>query len=70
MTTIIRMPEVERRTAMSGSRIYRLMGRGEFPRSVKIGARAVGWSLEEINSYIERKFAMRDREEDKSGEAK
>jgi len=62
MTTIIRMPEVERRTAMSGSRIYRLMNEGKFPRSVKISDRAVGWIEQEIDEYIAAKIAARDEQ--------
>ena len=62
MTTIIRMPEVERRTAMSGSRIYRLMNAGLFPRSVKISDRAVGWIEQEIDEYIAAKIAVRDKQ--------
>jgi len=70
MTTIIRMPEVERRTGMSGSAIYKQMNEGKFPRSVRISARAVGWDLEEIDSYIQQKLAMRDTREDRSDKTK
>jgi len=50
--TILRRKQVEARTGLSRSTIYERIARGEFPRPVKIGARAVGWTSESIDSFI------------------
>jgi len=50
--TILRRPQVEARTGLSRSTIYERIARGEFPRPVKIGARAVGWPSNSIDAFI------------------
>ena len=40
---LLRRPAVEAMTGLSRSTIYEMMARNEFPRSVKIGKRAVAW---------------------------
>lgn len=50
---IIRRPEVERRTQLSTSTLYRLMGAGMFPKPVKLGPRAVGWLEADINKWVD-----------------
>jgi prophage regulatory protein len=59
MTTLLRLPEVERRTGHSKGAIYAGMNAGTFPRNVKIGSRAVGWPEDEIDQYIATKIAAR-----------
>ncbi len=49
---IIRLPEVIERTALSRSTIYNMMQIGAFPKSIPIGARAVGWLEEDIEVWI------------------
>lgn len=49
---IIRLPEVIALTRKSGSSIYRDMANGTFPKSVKIGKRAVGWRLIDIENWL------------------
>ena len=49
---LIRRQEVEKLTGLSRSTIYRLRKLGKFPEQVRIGPRAVGWSLSEILAYI------------------
>jgi prophage regulatory protein len=46
--TMLRRRDVERATGLSRSTIYDLMARGEFPRPIKLAARAVGWPEERI----------------------
>ena len=48
-----RLPVVEDRTGNSRSTIYEMVRDGKFPRSVKIGARSVGWIESEIDEWIE-----------------
>jgi prophage regulatory protein len=54
---LIRLNEVERRTAIKRSEIYTLIRRGAFPRPVKIGLRAVAWIEEEIDAHVAAKIA-------------
>ena len=51
-TRLLRRPEVEARTGLSRSSIYAWMSRGEFPRPLRIGQRAVAWTEEDIERWI------------------
>ena len=44
--------DVEARTALSRSAIYRKMREGTFPVPLQIGARAVRWPASEIEAWI------------------
>ena len=44
--------EVEARTALSRTSIYRKMREGSFPEPLQIGARAVRWRASEIEEFI------------------
>ena len=44
--------EVEARTGLSRSTIYRLMREAQFPLPVRIGPRAVRWPEAEITEYL------------------
>jgi prophage regulatory protein len=56
MPSLIRLREVERRTAITRSEIYARMRQGVFPRPVRIGLRAVAWVEEEIDAYVTEKI--------------
>jgi len=49
---LLRRPEVEARTGLSRSTLYRLMRTGEFPEPLKIGPRAVRWVAGEVDTWI------------------
>ena len=49
---LLRREEVEERTGLSRSAIYRLMRAHQFPTPIKIGPRAVRWPQSEINEFI------------------
>ncbi|HFD0435065.1 TPA: helix-turn-helix transcriptional regulator [Escherichia coli] len=55
--TLIRLTEVQRRTGYSKAWIYRLMGQGKFPESVKIGSRAIAFVESEIDEWINQRIA-------------
>jgi prophage regulatory protein len=57
---ILRLAEVQRRTGLPTSTLYKLMSEGTFPRQVPIGARTVGWASDEIDRWIEERVAERD----------
>ena len=44
--------EVELRTGLKRSEIYRLMATGDFPRPYRVGRRAVRWSARELEEWI------------------
>ncbi len=49
---ILRMPEVIERIGMSRGSVYLLMKRGQFPKSVRLSIRAVGWRESEISAWM------------------
>lgn len=50
---LIRFPEVKSLTGFKGTaHIYRLMARGDFPRAIKLGERAIAWRLSDIRAYL------------------
>ncbi len=52
-----RRTEVENLTGLSRSTIYDIMKRGEFPRPVKLAAKAVGWPESKITEWLESREA-------------
>ncbi len=52
--TILRLPEVKNLTGLSRSTIYLKMTNDEFPKSIRLGARAVGWVSTEIEDWLEK----------------
>lgn len=51
-STILRLPAVISRVGYSRSSIYNFVGRGEFPRPVRLGPRAIGWLESSIDLWI------------------
>ncbi|HUW00240.1 MAG TPA: AlpA family phage regulatory protein [Gallionella sp.] len=58
-TAILRRKTVQARTGLSRSSIYGMMKdpSSEFPQSIKISARAVGWLESDIDDFIASKIA-------------
>lgn len=52
----------ERRTLIpySDMHIWRLENAGQFPKRIRLGANRVGWSLHELQAWIEARKAERD----------
>jgi prophage regulatory protein len=50
--TLVRFPEVIRRTGLSRPWIYELMKAGTFPKQVKLGKRAVAWRESDLAKWI------------------
>ena len=48
----MRLPEVMQMTTLSRSQVYALMKAGQFPRPLRVGARAVAWRADEIDAFI------------------
>lgn len=47
-STILRLPAVKAETGYSRSSIYLRISQGLWPKSVSLGARAVGWPADEV----------------------
>ena len=60
---ILRLPAVRTRTGLSRSTIYLRVSDGSFPRTISLGARAVGWLESEVEGWISAK-----REQSRSGD--
>ncbi len=56
---ILRLPTVKLRTGLSRSSIYLRISKGEFPSSISLGGRAVGWLEADVNDWLELKIAAR-----------
>lgn len=44
---------VKDKTGLSRSSIYLRMSKGEFPRSISLGDRAIGWLEDDIEQWLE-----------------
>ena len=57
---MLRRREVEVRTCLSKSTLYRLISAGRFPRPVPLGIRARGWPEDEVDTWLDARRAERD----------
>jgi prophage regulatory protein len=53
---ILRLPAVISRTGLSRSSIYLRISQGEFPSSISLGGRAIGWIEEDIENWLQAKI--------------
>lgn len=53
MESLLRLPEVERRTGLKRSAIYQRIERNEFPSPVKVTAKAIGWPESEVAGWVQ-----------------
>lgn len=53
---ILRLPTVLDRTGLSRTTIYQRQADGQFPKSVALGARSVGWIEAEVEEWITRQI--------------
>ena len=60
MAKILRVPDVLARIGMSRSTLYEWMRTGNFPPSVKLGERAVGWRESDVTAWIESRVPQSD----------
>lgn len=49
---ILRLPDVVKITKLSPSTLWRMERSGDFPKRVKIGIRATGWKMSEVQVWI------------------
>ena len=58
--TVLRCKQVEARTGLSRATIYLRIQEGTFPRPINLGARAVGWVENEIETWLKSRIENRD----------
>ena len=49
---VLRLKEVQHRTGLGRSTIYRWMDEGKFPKPVRLGARSVAWIEHEVDEWL------------------
>ncbi|MGF1761104.1 AlpA family transcriptional regulator [Photobacterium sagamiensis] len=54
---IIRLPEVKEKTGLSRSSIYLRMSKGDFPQSISLGERAVGWVEMDVEHWLDARIS-------------
>lgn len=59
--TLIKLPEVQRRTGHGRAWIYRLIQQKRFPPPVKNGSRSSAWVESEVDAWVEARIAERDQ---------
>lgn len=50
---IQKLVEVKKNTGLSGSSIYRLASKGQFPKPIKLSQRSSGWLKSEIDEWLD-----------------
>lgn len=58
MTQLIKLPEVQAATRLSRSTVYSLLGKGKFPRPIKLSERINVWRLSDIEAWVEAQRAV------------
>lgn len=49
---VLRLPQVISLVGLSRSSIYLAIAKGQFPRQVQLGTRAVGWRRSDIEQWL------------------
>lgn len=57
--SIMRLPEVAAVCGKSRAAIYKAIRKGEFPKQVKLSARASGWVRCEVEAWVKARMAAR-----------
>ena len=56
----LRIKEVQRFCGLSRSQIYALVGKGEFPKQIKVSEKASAWLLSELEEWMSERVASRE----------
>lgn len=60
---ILRLKQVQVKTGISRSGIYQKIADGEFPHSITLGPRAVGWLESSIDQWIQGRIELSSKAE-------
>lgn len=53
---ILRLPTVKEKSGLSRSTIYLRIKKGDFPKPISLGDRAVGWLENDIDDWLDKKI--------------
>ena len=56
--SILRLPQVIEKTGLPRSSVYWKIRWGEFPTSIKLGERSVGWLEQDVDDWIKGKVEI------------
>jgi len=59
--SLLRLPEVKRRTGLSRSSIYLAISQGKFPKAINLSERSVAWSSADIDNWIAERIAASEK---------
>ena len=65
----LKLHEVVKLTGLSRARIYALAARGQFPKPMKLAARASAWEAASIATWQEARITARDIQSEGSSDA-
>lgn len=59
---ILRLPEVIDRVGLKRAAIYQYVARGQFPKQINLGPRAVGWLEHEVDAWVAARIEVTRRQ--------
>jgi prophage regulatory protein len=57
MAALLRLPQVLARVGLKSTRVYQLVGDGDFPQPIRLGERSVAWLESEVEAWIQARAA-------------
>jgi prophage regulatory protein len=51
----LRLTEVSKKVGLTRSTIYKSMNEGNFPKSIKLGARSVAWLASDVDGWMQQR---------------
>ena len=60
MQKLLRLKQVQALTGLSRSHLYSLASKGQFPKSVKLSQKSVGWIETEVQDWIDARIKQRN----------
>jgi prophage regulatory protein len=61
MAKILRIADIVEMTGFSRRTIYNLMDSGEFPKSIHLTRRSIGWPKDDVDAWLQSKIDNRDQ---------
>lgn len=54
---LLRLPQVIERTGYARASIFAAVKRGDFPKPIKLGPRAIAWPSDEVDAWVAARIA-------------
>lgn len=59
---VLRRPEVTAIVGLGTTKLYELIGKGQFPKPIRLSERSVGWLESEVQGWIKERAESREAE--------